>query len=365
MGVVWLAERADGAFEQRAALKLIKRGMDTDAVQARFLRERRILARLEHPHIAHLLDGGIAADGRPYFAMEFVDGQPLLRYCAEAQRNLAERIRLFLQICAAVQFAHGQLVVHRDIKPSNILVAADGSAKLLDFGIAKLLDDSAGGETATVDGLHRPFTPAYAAPEQLRGEAATTATDIYALGCVLYELLTGQRPLSMNDAPTLEEMLRAQDTTDPAAPSRVAAADSPVSARLLRGDLDTIALKALQREPQRRYATVAAFAEDLHRFLSGRPIAARRDHAGYRVRKFVGRHRFGVAAATTGLLLLIAALGLAVWQARAKAREAQVSQQVTRFLLGLFGGADPTHARGATLSCAGPARSRHAAAARE
>jgi serine/threonine-protein kinase len=348
MGVVWLAERADGAFEQRAALKLIKRGMDTDAVQARFLRERRILARLEHPHIAHLLDGGIAADGRPYFAMEFVAGQPLLRYCADTRMGLAERIRLFLQICAAVQFAHGQLVVHRDIKPSNILVAADGSAKLLDFGIAKLLDDSGDGHTATVDALHRPFTPAYAAPEQLRGEVATTATDIYALGSVLYELLSGKRPLA--DASTPTEILRTRDTTDPAAPSRVADADSPVSARLLRGDLDTIVLKALQREPQRRYATAAALADDLQRFLAGQPIAARRDHTAYRVRKFVGRHRWGVAAATTGLLLLVATLCQAVWQAQAKAREAQTSQQVTQFLIGLFGGADPTQARGATLT---------------
>ncbi|MGH8041644.1 MAG: serine/threonine-protein kinase, partial [Rudaea sp.] len=181
MGVVWLAERADGAFEQRAALKLIKRGMDSDAVLARFLRERQILARLEHPHIARLLDGGIADDGRPYFAMEYVDGQALLRYCAEHGLKLEARIELFLQICAAVQFAHGQLIVHRDIKPSNILIAADGRAKLLDFGIAKLLDDSGEGVT-TIDAPHRPLTVAYAAPEQLRGDPVTTATDIYALG---------------------------------------------------------------------------------------------------------------------------------------------------------------------------------------
>lgn len=348
MGVVWLAERADGAFEQRAALKLIKRGMDTDAVQARFLRERRILARLEHAHIARLLDGGIAADGRPYFAMEFVDGQPLLRYCADASMNLAERISLFLQICAAVQFAHGQLVVHRDIKPSNILVAADGSAKLLDFGIAKLLDDSGDGHTATVDALHRPFTPAYAAPEQLRGDATTTATDIYALGCVLYELLTGKRPLA--DASTPSEILRAQDTTDPAAPSRVADEHCPVPVRQLRGDLDTIVLKALQREALRRYATAAALADDLQRFLAGQPIAARRDHAAYRVRKFIGRHRIGVTAVAIGLLLLVATLCQAVWQAQAKAHEAAVSQQVTAFLVGLFKGADPALSRGASVS---------------
>lgn len=350
MGVVWLAERADGQFEQRAALKLIKRGMDSDAVLARFLRERQILARLEHPHIAGLLDGGLAGDGRPYFAMEYIDGLPLLRYCEERGANLEKRIGLFLDICTAVQFAHGQLVVHRDIKPSNVLVTATGEAKLLDFGIAKLLDDSGGSKTATVDALHRPFTAAYAAPEQLRGEAATTATDIYALGCVLYELLTGKRPLATGDAPTAEAMRRAQDTTDPAAPSRVAASDSPILARMLRGDLDTITLKALQREPRRRYATVAAFADDLQSFLAGRPISARRDQAGYRIGKFVGRHRFGVAAATTGVLLLVAALGLALWQAQAKAREAQVSQQVTQFLIGLFSGANPMHAQGAKLS---------------
>ena len=350
MGVVWLAERADGAFEQRAALKLIKRGMDSDAVQMRFLRERQILARLEHPHIAHLLDGGISADGRPYFAMEYVDGKPLPEYCAAVHAPLATRIDLFLQVCAAVQFAHGQLVVHRDIKPSNILVTASGGTKLLDFGIAKLLDESGSGLTATVDGLHRPFTPAYAAPEQFRGEPVSTATDIYALGVVLYELLTGKRPLQLGDTAGAEEILRAQDTTDPAAPSHAVDAQSPVQARLLRGDLDTIVLKALQREPERRYATVAALADDLRNFLAGRAIAARRYSAGYRLRKFVGRHRLGVAATTAALLLLVATLCQAVWQAQAKAREALTSEQVTQFLIGLFGGADPTHSRGATLT---------------
>lgn len=350
MGVVWLAERADGQFEQRAALKLIKRGMDTDAVEARFLRERRILARLEHPHIAHLLDGGIAEDGRPYFAMEYVAGRPLPDYCAAVGASPETRIDLFLQICAAVQFAHGQLVVHRDIKPSNILVTAGGEAKLLDFGIAKVLDDSDAGSTATVDGMHRPFTPAYAAPEQLRGEPVSTATDIYALGVVLYELLTGQRPMALSNTASAEQILRAQDTTNPAAPSRAVDADSPVPARLLRGDLDTIVLKALQREPQRRYASVEALAADLRRYLAGRPISARRDRAGYRLRKFVGRHRLGVGATVLGVCALFAALGLALWQAREKTREAANSQQVTRFLTGLFEGADPAQARGKALS---------------
>jgi serine/threonine-protein kinase len=351
MGIVLLAERADGQFEQRAALKLIKLGMDSDAVLARFLRERQILARLEHPHIARLLDGGIADDGRPYFAMEYVDGQPLLQYCAQRSMKMEERIRLFLDICTAVQFAHGQLVVHRDIKPSNVLVTADGNAKLLDFGIAKLLAADEGGEaTATALWHDRPLTPAYAAPEQLRGEPATVATDVYGLGCMLYELLTAQTPFEVGEAPTLEQIQKLLEATSPRAPSQAVANGGVVSARQLRGDLDTIVLKALKREPERRYATVDAFSADLRNFISGRPIAARRDHSLYRMRKFIGRHRLGVAISTLAVLALIASTGVAVWQARAKAREAQASAEVTRFLLGLFQGADPTLARGATVT---------------
>ncbi|MBS0569203.1 MAG: serine/threonine protein kinase [Proteobacteria bacterium] len=347
MGVVYLAERADGAFEQNAALKLVKRGMDSDAVLARFLRERQILARLQHPHIAHLIDGGFVADGRPYFAMEYVEGKPLLVHCAALHANLRERLELFLDVCAAVQFAHGQLIVHRDIKPSNILVTAAGDAKLLDFGIAKLLDDSQGG---TIDAQQRPMTPAFAAPEQLRGEPVTTATDIYALGAVLYELLSGARALASANATTPEAALRMLEAGVLAPPSRAAGMDAPLPPRLLRGDLDTIVLKALQRDPQRRYATAEALAGDLRRFLAGQPIAARRDRAGYRLRKFVGRHRLGVAASTLAVLALIAALSFAVWQAREKARQATVSDRVTQFLIGLFSGADPEHTRGASVT---------------
>jgi tetratricopeptide (TPR) repeat protein/predicted Ser/Thr protein kinase len=348
MGVVWLAERADGQFQQQAALKLIKRGMDSDAVRARFLRERQILARLEHPHIAHLIDGGIAADGRPYFAMEYVEGEPLLPHCAGQSMSLRERLGLILDVCLAVQFAHSQLIVHRDIKPSNILVTPAGEAKLLDFGIAKLLDDSQGG---TIDTQHRPLTPAYAAPEQLRGEPVTTATDIYALGAVLYELLSGVRAFAAADTPSPEAALRALESGTLSPPSRAATSPSaPLASRLLRGDLDTIVLKAMQRDPQRRYATVEALAGDLRRFLAGQPIAARRDHAGYRLRKFVGRHRLGVAMSTLAVLALIAALAFALWQAREKAREAENSQQVTQFITGLLQGADPAQAHGRTLS---------------
>jgi len=350
MGVVLLAERADGQFEQRAALKIIKRGMDSDAVQSRFLRERQILARLEHPHIARLLDGGIADDGRPYFAMEFIDGEPLLRYAAQCELSVEKRIALFCDICAAVQFAHGQLVIHRDIKPSNILVTADGEAKLLDFGIAKLLDDSQGA-TQTVDAQHRPLTPAYAAPELLSGEPVSTATDIYSLGVVLFELLTGKRPYDLRDDVDRDTARRAFDsTTTVPLPSRVADDTAPVSARHLRGDLDTVVVTAMRRDPSRRYATADALARDLQRYLAGQPISARRDSVGYRFRKFVDRHRAGVAAATFGIVALIAALVFAVWQAHEKSQQALVSQQVTQFLVGIFRGADPSISRGSNAT---------------
>jgi serine/threonine protein kinase/TolB-like protein/Flp pilus assembly protein TadD len=303
MGVVWLAERADGQFEQRAALKLIKRGMDSEAVLARFLRERQILARLQHPHIAHLLDGGIAEDGRPYFVMEYVDGLPLLHYCHAQNVNLEERIRLFLDICSAVQFAHEQHVVHRDLKPSNVLVTSKGEIKLLDFGIAKLLAADIGSGDATLTRQERPMSPAYAAPEQFRGDKITEATDIYALGAVLYQLLTEKYAYDFHGAAKPDDMQRIIEASDPVAPSQLHLTTPPVPPKRLRGDLDTIVLTALKHEPQRRYPSVAAFADDLRNYLSGKPISARRDHVLYRGYKFVRRHRVGVAST-----LLIAAI---------------------------------------------------------
>ena len=349
MGLVFLVGRADGQFEQQAALKLIKRGMDSDAVLARFLRERQILARLAHRNIAGLLDGGIAPDGRPYFVMEYVDGVPLLRHCGERHCDLDERLRLFRGVCAAVQFAHRQLVVHADLKPSNVLVDANGEIKLLDFGIAKLLGEQEQAVSPTVT-RDRPLTPAYAAPEQLRGEPITTATDVYALGCLLYELLTGQRPFRLHDAPTLDELRHVLDATGPVPPSQLRAADAPVPPQRLRGDLDTIALKALKREPDRRYATVDAFAEDVHRYLGGMPIAAHRDSRLYRARKFVARHWAAVSLSSVGAVVLAIAIGVALWQARGKAAEAQASSEVAGFLVGLFAASDPTHTRGAIVS---------------
>ena len=346
MGVVLLAERADGQFEQRAAVKLIKRGMDSDAVLARFLRERQILAHLEHPHIARLLDGGLATDGRPYFAMEYVDGQPLLRYCAERSIKLEDRISLFLDICAAVQFAHGRLIVHRDLKPSNVLVTASGSVKLLDFGIAKLLGADEDAATATAAGHERPLTLAYAAPEQVRGEPVTIATDIYALGCLLYELLSGRRPHGFADAPTPEEVIRTLETASPLAPSRLAEDHAPFAPRRLRGDLDTIVLKALQREPQRRYATADALAEDLRRHLAGRPIMARRDSALYRGGKFVARHWISATASTIVIVALVAATAISLHEASVAREQATRAQTVTRFLIDMFRFADPKGAPG-------------------
>ena len=346
MGVVWLAERADGQFEQRAALKLIKRGMDSEAVQARFLRERQILAHLENPCIARLLDGGIADDGLPYFAMEYVEGLPLLRYCAEHDLGLEDRIKLFLDICSAVQFAHRQLVVHLDLKPSNVLITADGTAKLLDFGIAKLLGGEIGATTQTGDGKDRPLTPAYASPEQLSGAAVSTATDVYALGAILYELLTCRRPHDLSDTPSLAEIRKLLETTAPPAPSKRATADAPVSARRLRGDLDTIVLTALKREPERRYPTVNALAVDLRSYLDGRPIAARRDSVVYRSGKFLLRHRMGVALAGLALFGLFATTAFALWEAARARTQARQAETVTDFLIDTFRVADPKGAPG-------------------
>jgi len=327
MGVVWLAERADGQFEQRAALKLIKRGMDSDAVLKRFLRERQILARLDHPHIAHLLDGGLTADGRPYFAMEYVDGLPLLRYCHEQAATLERRLRLFLDTCEALQYAHASHVVHRDLKPANVMVTPGGAVKLLDFGIAKLLD-SGEGTVETITHRERPMTPAYAAPEQLSGGMITEATDVYALGCVLYELLTGQRARDADRAIDVNQLLHLAETTEPLAPSRLKLVTAPVPLRSLRGDLDTIVLKALKHDPARRYSSVAALAADIKAHLGGKPITARRDHVLYRGWKFVRRHRVGVAA--TLAIGLTAAL--AVYESRQRDMAAPLGPASTAVL---------------------------------
>ena len=355
MGEVWESERADGQFEQRVALKLLKRGMDSDEVLRRFLRERQILARLEHPNIARLLDGGLAPDGRPYLVLEKVDGEPIVDWCRTRGADLVTRLRLVIAVAEAVDLAHRNLVVHRDLKPSNLLVDATGAVKLLDFGIAKILaSDSEGGESTRLE--DRALTPAYAAPEQILGRPATTSTDVYSLGVVLYELLTGRLPHERSTASHVglaQEVERETLTR----PSRVVAETGDArAARALAGDLDTIVVKALAREPERRYGSISAFADDLRRYLEGRPVRARPDSGLYRTRKFVARHRLAVVAAALVVAALVAGLSIALWQARRAERAARVAQaqasraeQVRAFLVSIFEAADPARARGETV----------------
>src|SRR5262249_42036170 len=263
------------------------RGMDTEEVLRRFRHERQILAGLEHPYIARLIDGGATADGRPFFVMEKVEGEPVHVYCRSHRLSVESRLRLFLRVCEAVSYSHRALVVHRDLKPGNILVTAEGVPKLLDFGVAKLLDPSADpGLTATVYGIG-PLTPEYASPEQVRGLPVTTTTDVYALGAILYELLTGA-PAQRFDTHTPVEIDRVVCATEPKRPS--------MAAEELNGDLDNIVLMAMRKESARRYQSVDEFAADIVRYLDGRPVAARQDSFAYRAGKFMRRHRLAITA---------------------------------------------------------------------
>jgi tetratricopeptide (TPR) repeat protein/tRNA A-37 threonylcarbamoyl transferase component Bud32 len=317
MGAVYLAERADGQYQHRVALKLIKRGMDTEQVLTRFRSERQILASLDHPNIARLLDGGSTDQGLPFFAMEYIDGEPIDTYAGRAGLSVEDRLRLFLQVCGAVAYAHQNLVIHRDIKPLNILVTSEGTPKLLDFGIAKVLHPG-GEETSTVTSM-RLLTPEYASPEQVEGRHATTVSDVYALGVVLYELLTGRSPYRLRSR-TPQEVVEAVRTTDPERPSQ--AGDDEKVRRRLRGDLDTILLTALRKEPARRYQSVEQFGADVRRHLEGMPVLARPDTFGYRAGKFVRRHRVPVAAGSLVVLALVAGTVATAYQAH-QARVAQ------------------------------------------
>ncbi|HEY0512451.1 MAG TPA: serine/threonine-protein kinase [Thermoanaerobaculia bacterium] len=353
MGEVYFAERDEGTFIQRAALKLIKRGMDSQAIVQRFVRERQILSRLEHPGIARLLDGGSTEDGRPFFVLERVDGVPITEYCKVRGLGLEDRLRLLQSVCAAIDSAHHRLVVHRDLKPANILVTADGTVKLLDFGIAKLLagDDE---ETAHLTQLDaRVLTPAYAAPEQILGEPITTATDVYALGVLLFELVTGALPHARErrSLGSLASGVVRETVERPSAVlRRIAAGDAPRLARRVAGDLDLVALTALHRDPARRYPSAAALADDLGRFLTSRPIRARADSGRYRLRKFVGRNRLPVTVAALGLVALLAGLGVALWQAHAARVSAQRAERVKSFLLSVFRQSDPDQSKGAAIN---------------
>ena len=360
MGEVYLAERADGGFEQRAALKLIQPGLAPELVE-RFRAERSILAGLEHPGIARLLDGGVASDGRPYLATEFVDGEPITDYADARRLSVNERLALFVAVCEAVAYAHRNLVVHRDLKPSNILVDTEGRVKLLDFGIARLLDADDPELTRTGQ---RAMTPAYAAPEQVRGDRPTTATDAYALGVLLYELLTGRRPYRLpsaarravedailNAAPTRPSTALTSPDDDAPTAAETAAARKTEPGRLSRrlaGDLDAVVLKALRKEPERRYGSAAELADDVRRHLAGEPVAAQPDTFGYRARTFMRRNRAAVGAAAAVAVALVAGTGVALWQA-SEARAAQTvaeaetekARTVSDFLGGLFAAGSP------------------------
>ncbi|MDT0630934.1 tetratricopeptide repeat protein [Rubrivirga sp. S365] len=350
MGVVYRAARADGAFERTVALKVLRFG---GGDVRRFLAERQTLARLDHPGIARLYGGGLAPDGRPFFAMELAAGEPITDYAARRGLGVEARLDLFADVCAAVQYAHSRLVVHRDLKPSNVLVCDGGGAacvKLLDFGIAKALDDP----DVTVAGS-APRTPTYAAPEQVAGGAVTTATDVYALGALLYELLTGRRPHAgatradveravLSDAPP-RPSVAVRAAPPEGAPARAAPPGAPERlARRLAGDLDQIVLKALRKEPERRYDGAAALAADVARHRSGLPVEARPATVRYRAGSFVRRHRLGVGGAAAGVLVLAAGLALAVWQGRVATAERDRAERAAAFMVGLLGEFDPNQA---------------------
>jgi serine/threonine-protein kinase len=339
MGSVWLARRTDGRYEGLVAIKFLHAGLVPRADAERFAREGRILACLAHPHIARLIDAGVASEGaQPYLVLEYVDGLPIDRHCEEHGLDLVARLRLFLDVLAAVAHAHNRLILHRDIKPTNILVTAAGEVKLLDFGIGKLLRDQTGpgvdGPTELTQRLGRAFTVQYAAPEQLRGGEVTTASDVYSLGVLLYVLLGGRHPTAEATAAPLEQM-RAALETEPRRLSEVVARQAgPRAARALRGDLDTLVAKALKKAPAERYANAEALADDLRRHLAHEPIAARPDRPAYVLAKFVRRHRVGVAAGAAVMLALSGGIGVALWEAREAQRQQEQAEGLIEFMLG-------------------------------
>ncbi len=356
MGVVYEAERSDGEFDQKVAVKLLRWGPAAEGADARFARERRILARLEHPGIARLLDGGESSEGWPYLVMELVEGEPFDEYCDARRLSIEDRLGLFVDICQVVHYAHRQLVVHRDLKPSNILVDDQGRIRLLDFGIAKLLAEEED-EGLTEIG-QRVMTPDFAAPEQIEGGQITTATDVWTLGLILHELLTGRRP----DPANANSEDSAPQRPSSAIAARGSTADSTGEAlsevassrglspsklrRRLRGDLDLIILQALRRRPEERYASANALADDIQRHLDGFPIAARNESLFLRSRAFFRRNRGAVAAVLAIFIAIVGGFFSTLQQARERGRQAQIAEGVSDFLVELFGGSDPSQALG-------------------
>jgi non-specific serine/threonine protein kinase/serine/threonine-protein kinase len=320
MGIVYLADRTQGEFAQRVAVKLLDEPVRNAGALRRFRAERQILATLSHPNIVTLLDGGVTEDGQPYLAMEYVEGAAITTYCRERALSIENRLRLFQQVCAAVQYAHQHGVVHSDLKPGNILISSDGIPKILDFGVARLIDASGKPGDATATGMPRPLTPNYASPEQLRGLPVTTVSDIYALGVLLYEVLTGVRPYD-TAGKTVDEVLRIVVEEEPPRPSARVGTPLPYDARRLRGDLDAIVLKAISKDPARRFASARELAEDVTRHLSGRPVVAREPSFGYVVAKLARRHRMAFLSAAVALAALVSGLGVSLWQMRVAVTE--------------------------------------------
>jgi eukaryotic-like serine/threonine-protein kinase len=369
MAVVYSAVRIDEHFTRRVAIKFIKRGMDTEEIIKRFKIEQQTLAALNHPSIANIIDGGTSKNGLPYFVMELIEGEPINKYCKNKNLSVTEKLKLFRKVCSAIQYAHQNLVIHRDIKPVNIFVTSGGIPKLLDFGIAKLLNTSDGQTSLTRTGL-RLMTLEYASPEQLKGEQITTSTDIYSLGIVLYEILTDNFPYKFNN--TLPyEVERVICTTEPLKPSTVVRnidnrlnedknnqlENSPKLfdtkhyakiSRRLSGDIDNIVLKAMQKETARRYSSAEQFSEDINSHLTGLPIIARRNSIGYRSRKFFERHKVGVIATAVILLSIIAGAVGIIYQSKAAANERDKAQteavkveKINSFLKDMLSSADP------------------------
>lgn len=329
MASVFLGERTGRDFEQNVAVKILRRGLYSELEQRLFLRERQVLAGLTHPNVARMIDGGVTEAGIPYLVMEFVDGVPITRFAAAHALTVRQRAELFLTVCRAVEAAHRNLIVHRDIKPSNILVTNDGVVKLLDFGIAKLIQEDNTDATGTVG----VFTPNYAAPEQVSGGTITTATDVYGLGVMLHELLLGIRPEGMSTRRPSSRVTEALRTTQPDASAPMRSIQLRTA---LRGDLDNILLKALAEEPELRYASAGAFADDIERYLKRRPVLAHPPSRWYRATKFVQRHRGGVALSIVFLLALLAAFGVTLWQANVARNEAGRADATRDFMVDLF-----------------------------
>ncbi len=373
MGMVYRAERIDGDFAQTVALKLMRAGQFGPDAHARFVLERRILARLTHPNIAHFIDGGIDTKGEPWFAMEYVTGEPLMQWCDARRLSVEERLRLLLDVCGAVELAHSNLVIHRDIKPSNVLVDAVGHVKLLDFGIAKLIGESEAVPATTATNT-RLLTPEYATPEQVRGDPVTTATDMHALALLMYEMLCGQRAFGSRSSSPFDvqrEVLEIDPPPMSAAFARAASISTADARRVaecrrldvttltkkLRGDLQHIVSKGLRKEPEQRYRTVAAFADDIRRYLANEPVDAAGGALGYRARKFLNRHRVGVAVAALVLIVVIGGIAGTLWQAHRANLEADRAEAQSRaatatrdFLVAVFRSASPDQSLGHSLT---------------